>query len=142
MYYDPLRNAYVDPSDGSIIPTEDGDDIPYAVYSFPEEFHELEHISTKQDSSRSPQNGAISLEEELFSLHVSDNLAARNEQDSNDWTFARSLQALEFEISNDMLNGIEDGDFNEKEYYAFKSCRRQLLTISFFICVGQVKYLI
>eukprot|EP01034_Spumella_vulgaris_P033822 gene33822-41725_t len=48
---------------------------------------------------------------------------------------------LEFEISNEMIDGY-DGDFNEKEYRASRSCRRQLLTISFLIVVVQVALMI
>ena len=54
----------------------------------------------------------------------------------DDWSFARTLQALEFELPDEVID--EHRDFNEKELRASKSCRRQLLTLSFFICLVQV----
>jgi membrane associated rhomboid family serine protease len=69
----------------------------------------------------------------------------------DDWNFARTLQALEFEIGNDEMMMQEDGydengepitDFERKEYHASRSCRRQLLTISFFICMVQIALLV
>lgn len=60
----------------------------------------------------------------------------------SDWNFARTLQLLEFEIANEELAGGQEGDafddFTRKEYRASRSCRRQLMTISFFICIVQV----
>ena len=65
---------------------------------------------------------------------------AREHHFWDDWNLANTLQALEFEISNEMIEGHheEEGDFNEKEYRASKSCRRQLLTMSAFICLVQI----
>eukprot|EP01035_Chromulina_nebulosa_P009149 gene9149-12356_t len=71
--------------------------------------------------------------------------AASSEND--DWIFARALQAMEFEISNEMImeEGYEegeDGDFNQKEYQASRSCKTQLLTLSAFLCVLQIGVMI
>lgn len=91
-------------------------------------------------------DGNISnFEQDLYDIHfggVSTDPPTISADDSNtwdDWSLARSLQALEFEISNEMIEGYE-GDFNEKEYHASRSCKRQLLTISAFICLVQVLY--
>jgi hypothetical protein len=65
--------------------------------------------------------------------------------ENDDWIFARALQAMEFEISNEMImvEGYEEGgDFNEKEYRASRSCRSQLLTLSAFICLVQIGVMI
>lgn len=90
----------------------------------------------------------VDLEDELFNIHVTDSYDVTSpteiERDQNpngwdDWTLARALQALEFEIPQE-TNQYED--FNNKEYRASKSCRRQFLTISFVICVVQIALLI
>mmetsp|Transcript_5243 Transcript_5243/g.8493 ORF Transcript_5243/g.8493 Transcript_5243/m.8493 type:complete len:441 (+) Transcript_5243:39-1361(+) len=63
----------------------------------------------------------------------------------DDWSFARTLQAMEFEISNEMMQGAQDreeGDFNEKEYRASRSCRRQLMTLSAFVVLVQIGLLV
>jgi len=59
----------------------------------------------------------------------------------DDWTLARTLQSLEFEFTNEEIaaEAIE-GDFNAKEYKASRSCRRQLVTFSFVICLMQVPH--
>lgn len=58
----------------------------------------------------------------------------------DDWSLARTLQALEFEIP---LQALEDeGDFNAKEIYASRSCKRQMLTLSTFIVVVQIALLV
>lgn len=85
-----------------------------------------------------------SLAEDLYNIHMNNSYdivePTSNERNANpngwdDWTLARALQALEFEIPEE-TNAFED--FHNKEYNASKSCRRQLLTISFFICLVQV----
>lgn len=59
----------------------------------------------------------------------------------DDWSLARTLQSLEFEFTNEEIaaQAIE-GDFTAKEYKASRSCRRQLATFSFAICLIQVLY--
>lgn len=59
----------------------------------------------------------------------------------DDWTLARTLQSLEFEFTNEEIaaQAIE-GDFTAKEYKASRSCRRQLATFSFAICLMQVPH--
>lgn len=52
---------------------------------------------------------------------------------SDDWSLARALQALEFEVPEDPY-----GNFADREYRASRSCRRQLMTISALICLVQV----
>jgi len=63
----------------------------------------------------------------------------------DDWTLARTLQALEFEIEEETLEEREarelDGEFTRKEISA-SSCCKQLKTLSTFICVAQVAILI
>lgn len=107
------------------------------------------------ENQQSP--GATQLEEELYNIHVSDSYDVANPALSGgnapapgtsaweDWNFARTLQSLEFEIDADAYydDGIprnEHEDFERKEYRASRSCRRQLATISFFICLVQVQY--
>ena len=57
----------------------------------------------------------------------------------DDWNLARTLQALEFEFTNEEIAAqAVEGDFTAKEYKASRSCRRQLVTFSFVICLLQV----
>eukprot|EP00599_Poterioochromonas_sp_BG-1_P014947 CAMPEP_0173161232 /NCGR_PEP_ID=MMETSP1105-20130129/18466_1 /TAXON_ID=2985 /ORGANISM="Ochromonas sp., Strain BG-1" /LENGTH=260 /DNA_ID=CAMNT_0014080585 /DNA_START=191 /DNA_END=970 /DNA_ORIENTATION=- len=85
-----------------------------------------------------------SLADDLYNIHMNNSYdqvqpTERAGSGWDDWTLARALQALEFEIPQE-TNPYED--FNNKEYNASKSCRRQLLTISFFICVVQIALMI
>lgn len=62
-----------------------------------------------------------------------------------DFSLARALQAMEFEIEaetweerrRDDMEEEQDRDFRGKEYGA-SSCRKQMLTISTFVCVAQI----
>jgi len=66
-----------------------------------------------------------------------------------DLTLAHALQALEFEIDAETQEERlryereeeQDNDFRRKEYGA-SSCRKQMLTISTFVCVAQICILI
>lgn len=122
----------------------------------------------------SPEESVASLEQQLYDIHVSGADAVEPTVTGpadhslwDDWTMARTLQALEFEIPNEMFEGgecltaharafafnlchlkqcyslwnilAEEGDFNRKEYHASRSCRRQMLTISSFIVLVQVQ---
>lgn len=101
------------------------------------------------------RNGSLSLEQIYYSQGTGDvelqqalQMTAVNAQTAHssagyhffdDWTLARTLQSLEFEFTNEEIaaQAIE-GDFNAKEYKASRSCRRQLMTFSFVICLIQV----
>jgi len=67
----------------------------------------------------------------------------------SDWSLARTLQAMEFEIEAETLaertrfeeeEGIER-DFSQKEYSA-SACQKQLFTFSTLICIAQICILI
>lgn len=84
------------------------------------------------------------LENELLDLHTKGGVGsapADPAQHSQDWLFARSLQSIEFEMADEVLEareGMRIGrDFNGKEYRA-SSCRRQFLTLSTLICLVQI----
>ena len=81
-----------------------------------------------------------SVERDLVSIHRSTGIDAiqSNNQHDNDWMFAKTLQAFEFENANDFINSRE---FNQKEYRA-SSCRRQMFTVSTLICFIQIILLI
>ena len=57
----------------------------------------------------------------------------------DDWSLARALQAMEFEMAEDMmrLEQTDEGDFTHKEYRA-SSCKSQMLSVSTLIVVIQV----
>jgi hypothetical protein len=61
-----------------------------------------------------------------------------SEAEDSDWSLARALQAMEFDIAGDTVGRhLGDEDFDEKEYRA-SSCKRQMLTLSTAICLIQV----
>lgn len=89
--------------------------------------------------------GDKSLEQEIIELHSlypGGDIEANNDQPQDpDFSLARALQALEFEIAADVYGEEDDSDFRGKEYRASK-CKKQLLTISTFIILVQVSTLI
>jgi membrane associated rhomboid family serine protease len=88
----------------------------------------------------SNEESITSVERDLVSIHRSTGIDAieSNNQHDNDWMFAKTLQAFEFENANDFINSRE---FNQKEYRA-SSCRRQIFTVSTMICFIQIILLI
>jgi hypothetical protein len=96
---------------------------------------------TRASSQRS---GGKSLEQEYMELQSRPPTAPSappgeepTDGPASDWSLANALQAFEFEIVDDTYHDPRSEDFNEKEYRA-SSCKRQLLTLSTFICVIQV----
>lgn len=103
--------------------------------------------STRSGGYLSPSHqktGETSLEQEIIEMHAlypggdgpADCAAEERPRDA-DWTLARALQSLEFEIVQDTHHDPLAEDFNEKEYRA-SSCKRQLVTFSTFVCLVQV----
>jgi hypothetical protein len=99
-------------------------------------------------SGAGAEDQKTALEDELYNIHETNNYDAvapssqeRSENPSSweDWSLARAVQALEFEIPQE-TDPYED--FNNKEYSASRSCFRQLMTLSTFICVVQIALLI
>lgn len=90
--------------------------------------------------ARDPEMGRI--ERDLLQWSANPRNRAVEGRDA-DWTLARSLQVMEFEMANDPANrepeyeSIEDRDFLEKEYRASSFCR-QLNTTSTFVCLAQI----
>lgn len=155
MFFDAKRNAYIDKESGEVIFQEEG--------SSQISVEAPSNTATEPISELSPEDKVrFDALFELASIEHQTNLLIQEEEVRNaldpfeidvenphteggnsweDWNMARTLQLMEFEISNEMINGYE-GDFNEKEYRASRSCRRQLLTLSFLICVVQVALMI
>ena len=91
-----------------------------------------------------PIDGEMKMQQELIQLRMNEAPEvpiSSQEGEGNaggwmdDFTLARALQAMEFEIAGETL---DRGDFDEKEYRA-SSCKRQLLTVSTFILLIQVQ---
>lgn len=154
MHYDPLRRAYVDDESGAVVFHEDEEQqatLQPTILSPPQNvgssrLHRVDDSETKYGMIATPsgqKNELTSLEADLYDMHLAPDATAdstyaappENAAEFQDWSFARTLQALEFEIHDERA---EEDDFTRKEYRASRSCRRQLLTISFFICVVQV----
>ncbi|RYY82534.1 hypothetical protein EON63_13105 [archaeon] len=160
MYYDSLRKAYIDKESGEVVFQEEEEAIQPTVVQPPTPLRN-EHMALRQDddSDRArnferlfelarqevQQNNYNQLESQIIEMHrlgddpetAASTIAAPQEHEPgfNDWSLARTLQALEFEIPRD---GYAE-DFGQKEYRASRSCRRQLMTVSFFICLVQVR---
>lgn len=92
-----------------------------------------------------PADGEMKMQQELIELRMNEapdvpiNLNELHGEGQaggwmDDFTLARALQAMEFEIAGETL---DRGDFDEKEYRA-SSCKRQILTISTLILLTQV----
>jgi hypothetical protein len=112
---------------------------------------ETELVPRRQLYDSIPADGEMKMQQELLELRM--NEAPENplttdpsEGDGtgggggwmDDFTLARALQAMEFEIAGETL---DRGDFDEKEYRA-SSCKRQLLTISTLILLTQIGLLV
>lgn len=84
------------------------------------------------------------LEQEIIEMHSlypgGDSPAVEERSRDADWSLARALQSLEFEIIQDTYHDPLTEEFNEKEYRA-SSCKRQLMTFSTFVCLVQVMHL-
>ena len=162
MYYDSLRKAYIDKESGEVVFQEEEETIQPTIVQPPTPLrNEQKGVRGDEDSERArkferlfelarqeiQQNNYNQLETEIIEMHrlgddperATGTIAApqEHEPEYSDWSFARTLQALEFEIPRD---GYAE-DFGQKEYRASRSCRRQLMTMSFFICVVQVGFL-
>lgn len=158
MYYDSLRKAYVDKESGEVVFQEEEEAIQPTIVQPPTPIRNEQKALREEDSARArnferlfelarqevQQNNYNQLESQIIEMHrlgddpelATSTVAAPQEHEPgfSDWSLARTLQALEFEIPRD---GYAE-DFGQKEYRASRSCRRQLLTVSFFICLVQV----
>ena len=207
MYYDPIRSAYIDAEDGSVVLHEAAPELS-STFSSPVMRSTSSHNSASGRSGKvKSKSNSPELEVDIEMIQVMDldanavrsqllelsrleklNSNSHNKEKNNysmptiamapnalfdgsdgtsseslttdrvqrdgrsnaasseneDWIFARALQAMEFEISNEMMmeDGYEEGeegDFNQKEYQASRSCKTQLLTLSAFLCLLQVR---
>eukprot|EP00604_Paraphysomonas_vestita_P003091 CAMPEP_0174818422 /NCGR_PEP_ID=MMETSP1107-20130205/1092_1 /TAXON_ID=36770 /ORGANISM="Paraphysomonas vestita, Strain GFlagA" /LENGTH=342 /DNA_ID=CAMNT_0016030231 /DNA_START=59 /DNA_END=1084 /DNA_ORIENTATION=+ len=93
-----------------------------------------------------PIDSEMKMQQELIELRMNEEPELPLNMEGNgqaggwmdDFTLARALQAMEFEIAGETL---DRGDFDEKEYRA-SSCKRQLLTISTLILLTQIGLLV
>ena len=149
-----------------LIRDQDGSD--ELVITKLDEFERLFDLAAEErkrsEKEKVSEDNLTELERTLYNLHVTNGYdevlrspgqtdpmsglesgtapTSNTEDANNDWNFARTLQMLEFEITNEGIDNDEYEDFNGKEYRASRSCRRQLATISFLICVVQIALLI
>lgn len=183
MYYDPIRNAYIDMEDGSVVLQEDSynntsvdtsnksnnnnnnnnnyHSINKNINNNPVDNNDLD-INMMIDPAiiesqklelerieRQRSNKKIEHGNEVFTDYnpivadppVGEHNNNNNNNNNSDWLFARALQAMEFEISNEEIRN-EHGDFDAKEYSASRSCLKQMLTLSTLICILQIGVLI
>jgi len=165
MYFDRERNAYIDKDTGEVVFQEESENVEI-LPSLPEITSTLREqrgtsarphsISPHSNSTRSPpvsptvstnsrglgRSASRDVEEELY-RSLDDVVEgpvdrADDPQGWEDWNLARTLQAFEIEMDDEMVEDPDASDFNQKEYHASRSCSRQLLTVSFLICLLQV----
>jgi hypothetical protein len=136
MYFDTERNAYVDRDSGEVVFQEHHN----PSHTIDESDIRVENIHDDMKLSET-ENGLFTMQSKPGYEHLSahDKSSDKTASTWDDWTLARALQALEFEIPQE-TDPFED--FNNKEYRASRSCTRQFLTLSFFICIVQVKNLL
>lgn len=71
---------------------------------------------------------------------ANESVVGNNASWMDDWTLARTLQSLEFEMANeidDEFEDLEEADFHSKEVRA-SGCKRQLCTLSAFIVLVDI----
>lgn len=154
MFFDARSNSYKDVETGQVIFTETENDSE--TESSPDVETPFASIVGRVQAPQE-HNPPSQLELDIIAMHLNEDttrmeptvVSPDEEPSSADWIMARAMQALEFEISNEMINGLnrtatteEQGDFLDKELRASKSCRRQILTLSTFICVVQIALLV
>ena len=133
MYYDQVRNAYIDAESGAVVLQEDEgieladiyyseqgrttetsperSSIPTATIARPS--NSYTPLSKKSRGiAPSPEERVADLEQDLYDLHmtgqdtVDPTVAGSTDRGVwDDWSFARTLQALEFEIPLQALEG-------------------------------------
>ncbi len=133
MYFDPLQNAYIDTESGEVVYREGNgieltdvyastapvtprnetqtNSIFTATIARPQSYTPLAK-NRSPAVAPSPEDNALALEQELYDMHVSGvdivEPTVTNPTDHStwdDWSMARTLQALEFEIPNEMFEG-------------------------------------
>jgi hypothetical protein len=144
MKFDPVLNAYVDIETNAVIFKETEEHSIVPTESSLEPYINPENIVF--DEIHSAEGGFI-LESELNTMRSINGAfdvepGSMTPEQANDWQFARSLQFLEFEIANEEIDGYDqndpsEGDFGRREGSA-SSCKKQLLTASFALCIIQV----
>lgn len=147
MYFDLQQNAFVDPESGAVIPIEEGDQLPKESEQEAQDRALAMQLSSGASTLPSGWNGNYTPVSQTrlgaTTTHQSNGAeSVGNTAGSwglDDWSLARALQAMEFEISNEQANGHvhAEGDFNEREIRA-SNFKRQMLTISTALVVIQV----
>lgn len=132
MYFDPVQNAYIDAESGQVVYREEHGIELADVYVNEEQSIRSESkanifsptiarpqsytpLSSKQRSpavAPSPEDNVADMERQLYDMHVNGadviEPTVTGPEDRNlwdDWSMARTLQALEFEIPNEVLEG-------------------------------------
>ena len=133
MYFDPIRSAYIDTESGEVVfqeeggielgdiqptgvaaaaPPERSSSIFSATVARPQSYTPLSNHRSPAVAP-SPEDNALVLEQQLYDMHVSGVDAVEPTVTSpadhsvwDDWSMARTLQALEFEIPNEMFEGM------------------------------------
>lgn len=188
IYYDPVRNVYVDTESGALIPVDVNDAVPVlAVPVLTDDECKCGINAYSKDIVDSDHALALSLHEmendfhgsrvatpssplhqtffqRLFSQvnmgdfmyrraqtttatspvhYAPSNEAAPSGVNRDDWFLARALQAMEFEMQEDLnlTRSATENDFNNKELRA-STCKSQLLTLSTAVVLVQIGVLI
>lgn len=154
MRFDASRNAYVDIETNAVIFEETYSDAGVELSDI--DIHPIGiaaggtiagHDTVKEDGTFHADSGlgltGLSLEEQLQYMHANEGAFEvspphEDAQANRDWNFARNLQFMEFEIENEDIEGFDEhADFRNKEMHS-STCKAQLLTVSFALCIIQI----
>jgi hypothetical protein len=142
MHYDPVQKAYVDTESGEVVyKDEDGvemnningqhsrtDSSRSSTYTPTVARPQYTPLSKQRGSTvaPSPESNSLTLEQQLYDIHVSGVEAVEPTIEGpadhhawDDWTLARTLQALEFEIPNEAMEGIVQGRFSLRSLFSW-----------------------
>ncbi len=128
MFFDPVRNAYIDKDTNEVIFQEDGpsdttenttiisnEPVDHQEISFDALFDlaAAEHVAMQANFQENPHTETDHQHSRLDHFEIGqdeDAVATHGASGWDDWNLARTMQMLEFEISNEMMDGYEGGE--------------------------------
>ena len=149
MRFDASRNAYVDVETNAVIFEETYSDAGVELSDIDVHPIGIDAGGTIAGHTTAIEDGGLalpglSIEQQLHYMHASEGAFEvtqaphEDAQANRDWNFARNLQFMEFEIENEDIEGFDEhADFRNKEMHS-STCKAQLLTVSFALCIIQI----
>jgi hypothetical protein len=161
MFYDPIRNAYADAEDGTVVLKEETLNSQQKTH-FEETLHfeilaevlmevrahsqlkELQGLERLNNSIKQEKDHCINIPTIALALRSSSS-SISSDSNHTDPPYKGASKRIPTNEKEDWIFAralpamrFHRGDFIDKEYRASRSCRAQLLTISALICLLQV----